>query len=555
MKRALPFVLALLCTLASRWQAVAQQAPAKRWDYRFGSSEYDDCQQVVAMPNGDFVIVGHSRAPVGGDVTQPAAPSNPTSRDFWVVRTNANGTKLWDHRYGGLFDTFAVGAFATPDGGILLAGHVQGGIGRDVTQPIRTFSSATSDYWVVKIDANGTKLWDRCFGGSDNEYLRTAAPTRDGGLVLVGVTFSPVSGEVSQPSRGGVDGWVVRLDAAGTLLWDRRLGSNQDDRMYGVTETADGGVAVLGFAGAGVSGDVTAAPRSPNRADGWLVKLARNGTIQWNRRYGTPDGVSGGGMLVQTSNRGYALTMNTLTIGSTPAIGIDKTQPNIGGYDGWLVQTDSVGTPQWDRVYGGPDDDGLNRLLPMPNGGFLLGGTTGPNISGSLPGRGQADGWLVRTDAAGTLLWQRTVGGLSDDILVGLARCLDGGVAVALVSDSGVGGDRTQTSRGLADYWLVRLNAEVLSASRPAWAGTLALYPNPSAGPCQLALPARVGTATSAQVRVFDALGRRVWEGTLPLLSRPSTAALPLPALAAGVYGVHVGIADQSATLRLSAAP
>ena len=518
------------------------------------------------MPNGDVVGVGTTSSPAGGDVSQPLMAGF-SIYSMWVVRTDANGTKLWDRRLYSLQGMVAAEAFATPDGGIILVGSMNGGIGGDVTQPDITnnpLGSSGQDVWVVKLNAAGTKLWDRRYGGGGNETVQTAIATRDGGLVVVSTTDSGADGNISQPSRGGFDTWTLRLSPTGTVLWERRLGGSRDEAFYGVTETADGGFALLGTTQSGISGDITTAPRSQAPPatfpqDAWLVKLDRNGVKRWERRFGTPAGSYGLG-LVQTPDRGYLLALLDNSGGaniSLPNIGVDKTQPSIGGDDAWVVRTDSLGGVVWDRVYGGLADDGLKGIMPLPDNGFLLSGISRSGTSGthSQPNRGGYDGWLVRINASGGVLWDKNLGGPADESVARTARFSNGSFVVGMTSNSGAGGDKTQPSRGSTDYWLVRLGPEVLAAATPSWAGALALYPNPSPGPCQLALPARVGSASSAQVLVFDALGRRVWAGSAPLLAQASSLALPLANLASGVYVVRVAIGSEQATLRLTVAP
>ena len=111
------------------------------------------------------------------------------------------------------------------DGGYLLGGQTASAADGDVTEASR----GDRDLWVVKIDARGNKQWDRRVGGSGGEYGGQLKETADGGVLLGGQTGSPPSGEVTEDSRGLLDYWVVKLDAQGHKRWDKRFGGAGQD--------------------------------------------------------------------------------------------------------------------------------------------------------------------------------------------------------------------------------------------------------------------------------------------------------------------------------------
>ncbi|RZK90572.1 MAG: hypothetical protein EOO62_34875, partial [Hymenobacter sp.] len=162
-------------------------------------------------------------------------------------------TKQWDRSFGGSATDFLYTMQVTADGGSILGGYSNSGISGDKTQP-----NQDSDYWVVKLDANGIKQWDKTFGGSNIDILRSVQQTADGGYILGGYTYSNLSGDVSEPSRGSADYWIVKLNAAGTKQWDHRFGGNNADLLYTLQQTADGGYILGGSSGSGISGDKSA---------------------------------------------------------------------------------------------------------------------------------------------------------------------------------------------------------------------------------------------------------------------------------------------------------
>ncbi|MDQ3289975.1 MAG: T9SS type A sorting domain-containing protein, partial [Bacteroidota bacterium] len=181
------------------------------------------------------------------------------------------GQKLWDKRFGGSEQDNLFALTSTINGEYLLAGHSLSNEDGDKTLP----SQGNQDYWLVKINNNGDKIWDKVFGGKGKEELKSVTTTREGGYVLGGTSFSGKNGDKTQNSRGSGDYWLVKTDSSGTKLWDYRFGGIGNDELRSVRETREGGLIVGGRSNSGVSGDKTQ-PGWGN-TDYWLVKLSATG--------------------------------------------------------------------------------------------------------------------------------------------------------------------------------------------------------------------------------------------------------------------------------------
>src|SRR6478672_11244232 len=114
------------------------------------------------------------------------------------------------------------------------------------------------------------KLWDKTFGGTGNEWLYVLHQTSDGGYILGGSSTSPISGDKSQSARGMYDYWVVKIDASGNKLWDKTFGGSQHESLPSLQETADGGYILGGWSNSGINGDKSQA--SKGTYDYWIVK-------------------------------------------------------------------------------------------------------------------------------------------------------------------------------------------------------------------------------------------------------------------------------------------
>ncbi len=304
-----------------------------------------------------------------------------------------------------------------------------------------------------KTDANGVKQWDKRFGGTNTngDYLRSLQQTTDGGYILGGYTYSGIGGDKTEDSRGGYDYWIVKTDANGVKQWDKRFGGSSTDYLYSLQQTTDGGYILGGVSGGGIGGDKTEAGRG--FTDYWIVKTDANGVKQWDKTYGgsDPDDLTS---LQQTTDGGYILGGT-----SSSGIGSDKTEDSRGYNDYWIVKTDANGVKQWDKRFGGSDLDNLYSLQQTTDGGYILGGASYSGIGGdkTQASRGGNDYWIVKTDANGVKQWDKRFGGNYNDFLLSLQQTTDGGYILGGESASGIGGNKTQGSRGGYDYWIVKL--------------------------------------------------------------------------------------------------
>lgn len=359
--------------------------------------------------------------------------------------------KQWDARFGGSAEDSLTSVCAATDGGFLAGGFTRSAAGGDVTES----SKGGADYWVVKLDANGIKIWDRRFGGDNDDYLYEVRSTADGGFLLGGYSFSGISGDRTQSNRGQCDYWIVKIDANGNKQWDARYGGKTYDYLFDMKVTADGGYILGGYTDSKNSGDVSEVSRGAN--DYWMVKVDANGVKQWDKRFGggSDDNLS---CIIQSADGGYVLgglTHSKLEDGG------DITEGVIGGKDYWVVKTDGNGNKMWDNRLGGTDRDIMNDVLQVADGGYLCAGLTASpkNNDVSESPRGLEDYWMVKLDINGYKVWDKRFGGTASDIGTFVTSTVDGNFLSCGYSQSGISGDKSEINEGKDDYWLVKMDA------------------------------------------------------------------------------------------------
>ncbi|MEO5776114.1 MAG: T9SS type A sorting domain-containing protein [Flavobacterium sp.] len=298
-----------------------------QWQKSFGSSNGDAAFSIQLTSDGGYVMVGYS-SQNDGNVT-----GNHGGPDYWVVKLDAGGNMLWQKSLGGSADDVGQSVQTTSDGGYIVAGYSSSNNGNV------TGNHGTTDYWVVKLDASGNIQWQKSLGGSNTDYAQAIQTTSDGGYIVVGSSFSN-NGNVTGNHGGISDFWVVKLNATGTLLWQKSLGGSDADYAQSIQTTSDGGCVVAGYSYSN-DGDIIG---NHGSSDCWIIKLDITGTKQWQKPLGG-SGEESANSIQNTSDGGYVIT------GFTNSNDGDITG-NHGGLDCWVVKLapDALATPAYEKL-------------------------------------------------------------------------------------------------------------------------------------------------------------------------------------------------------------
>lgn len=370
--------------------------------------------------------------------------------------------KKWDKRFGGT-DVESLWDFQkTSDGGYILGGDSRSDIGGDITQSNWDTSLGTADYWIIKLDSFGNKEWDRRFGGLNEEYFTSLINTKDGGYLLGGSSNSGISGDKTQlnwdTSNFNTDFWIVKIDSIGTKKWDKRFGGLKSEFLQSLIETSDNGYLLGGYCFSENNGDKSEPSWSSN-SDYWIVKIDSLGVKQWDRRFG---GYGSDHLfdLKQTKNGGYILAGN-----STSDVSGDKTEPvwgTLNSSDYWIVKIDSLGKKEWDKRFGGTHADYCNSIELTLNGGFILGGVSQSDIGGDKTEAtwGGFDYWIIKIDSLGNKEWDRDYGGILAEFSYGnISNTLDNGYLLAGDSYSPASGEKSENNLGSIQSWILKIDS------------------------------------------------------------------------------------------------
>lgn len=298
--------------------------------------------------------------------------------------------------------------------------------------------------------------WSRCIGGSGGDSPQVVRATTDGGYILAGSTSS-TDGDVAA-IQGASDCWVVKLAADGTIIWERTVGGSSADQALDVVESADGGYLVAG---------TTLSPDVPGYHGGgvsdYLVfKLSADGGLLWQRALGG----SNEELVILAINdhlfRNWlvpAADGGCFFAGAPFSIDGDVTGAHgTSTTDIWVVRLGPDGALQWQRTLGGSEMEVPYGILATADGGATVMGATF-SADGDVTGQhGEGDVWVAHLTDGGDIAWARTFGGSAEEVPYNMTRTADGGYAIGAVTSS-TDGDVTGAPGG-GDWWLLKLRAD-----------------------------------------------------------------------------------------------
>ena len=349
------------------------QAPAIEWQKCLGGTSWDYAKSIQQTSGGGFIVAGETWSN-DGDVS-----GNHGIVDSWIVKLNSSGDIIWQKCFGGTDDDVAFSIQQTSDGGFIVAGGTFSNDG-DVSG-----NHGIVDSWIVKLNSSGDIIWQKCFGGTDDDVAFSIQQTSDGGFIVAGGTFSN-DGDVSG-NHGIVDSWIVKLNSSGDIIWQKCFGGTDDDVAFSIQQTSDGGFIVAGYT-------------SSNDGD-----------------------VSG----------------------------------NHGSWDSWVVKLNSSGDIEWQKCLGGTDNDEAKSIQQTSDGGYIVAGETWSNDGDVSGNHGNSDYWVVKLNSSGDIEWQKCLGGTVKDIAKTIQQTSDGGFIVAGYTNSN-DGDVSGIHGDYYDFWVVKLN-------------------------------------------------------------------------------------------------
>lgn len=456
-------VLFCFCHFSTYAQSSVEQTPIIKWDKTFGG-QYDEFEgKIIETTDGSYIVGGTSASNPSGDKSEPSRGGD----DYWIVKFDKNGNKLWDKTLGGNYDEHFRCLVATPNGGVLVVGNSRSNISGDKSENRRSKRSGggADDMWIILLNKDGGIIWDKTIGCNADAYPTCATITPQQDFVIAGYTYGE-GGDKSEPARGiHEDYWVIRLSATGQLLWNKTYGGGQVDQPSGIVLLDDNTVIVAGHSLSNFSFDKT--QNNVGWNDYWLLKLdLQTGQKIWDKAFGGSDDDFKPIIKFYKGDIYLAGYSNSSRSGS-------KSENAKGGFDFWLLKIDRNGIKLWDKTVGGDDEDLLASIAISCDDGIVLSGSSQSDISGDKTQRyrGQRssityyhDYWVIKLDNMGNKLWDKTFGGTEYDVNLDLLYLKDGSYLLSGYSYSDIGFEKTESRKNKyygSDLWLIKLAGSV----------------------------------------------------------------------------------------------
>ncbi len=495
-----PFILFAIVMVNS---IIAQ--PNLQWQKSLGGTEDDFAISIEQTTDGGYIAAGwvHSN---NEDVV-----GNHGDGDYWIVKMNIYGEIEWQKTFGGLGNDRPSHLKPTNDGGYIVAG-LSNSNDADVSG-----NHGDNDFWILKITETGTIQWQKSLGGTGDDWGQHIEQTTDDGYVVAGYSYSD-DGDVIG-NHGERDYWIVKLDADGSIEWQKSMGGSDLDGPLCIKQTSDEGFIVAGFTMSN-DGDIT---ENHGGQDAWVVKLDSNGTIAWQKAFGGTEH-DFATWIEQTTDGGYV--MSGLCLSNDGDV-----SGNHGMYDGWIVKLNDSGNIEWQKTIGGTSDDRANSIKQTVDGTYVIAGWTRSYDGDVIGQHGEYDIWVVKMDYSGSIQWQMPLGGTEHDMAGTIQQTTEGGYIVAGHSDSNNGD--VSGNHGQNDLCIVKLGIDVGVNSYSA-VSVLTLFPNPTNEEVSLmAVPILLG----AEYRVYDTMGQIVTFGIL----ESEITHIPSHTFTSGTHIIEIG--------------
>ena len=263
------------------------------------------------------------------------------------------------------------------------------------------------DFHLVKLNQQGEEVWEKYFSGQNHDFLSATVATQEGGFLLAGTSYSGKGLDKKDDAKGGSDIWLIRINEYGDELWQKTLGTSQDEEARVVIQTTD-----FGFF---VAGNVQNAPKGFGSKDVLISRLDKNGKELSQIIIGGK-GLDEVEKMIPTIDGGALMG-----IYSRSNVGGSKKTENFGEGDFWIVKLSKEGKVEWEKNFGGKGDDHL-RTLAMTSTGFIIGGESRSEKSGnkSVGIEEGTDIWLISLNERGEELWQKSYNFKNRDVLMGM---------------------------------------------------------------------------------------------------------------------------------------
>lgn len=397
------------------------QQPTIAWSKVYGQPSSATGLDIKPTIDGNYIVLNKVNA------IDTSLPCNKGGTDIWLFKMDPLGDMLWQRCYGGSGSEGGGLSRIEPtlDGGYIFETETTSNDG-DVSG-----NHGGQDVWVVKLDSVGNIMWQRCFGGGSTEYPFSLIATLDTGCIFVAATNSPVGGDIPFRYGGSFDddAWVVKLDKNGEIVLNQIYGGTGVDLIWDLAELGS----FIYLFGNTNSTDGNLSGLNVNGDDGWMMKADSNGELLWTKIYGQNNS-EGFKHVIYSSDSfvvgGYATDLQTTIEHGYYHGGIDYwvMKMDINGNKVWQGEYGGTYNESFIAIYEAPFESGYYLIgSSNSNDGDIT------NHHGQAGLGSQAnDYWIVKISLTGELIWEISLGGTQLDVCLAMSVWPISGIVVGI---------------------------------------------------------------------------------------------------------------------------
>lgn len=452
--------------------------------------------------------------------------------DCYINKMDPSGNLLWVKRIGGPSEDRPTGLTLDKFGNVYTIGTFLGTVDFDPgvdSFKLTTSAPFTTDFYILKLDANGNFKWAKRIGGIGNDYAHAITTDNNGNVYTTGsyistVDFDPGAGAVNFTSTGLSDVFILKLDSNGNYVWARRFGASDDDAGKAIAVDDVGNVYTAG----GFRGNVDFDPGSgsfPITYAGavtiYLQKLTSSGAFVWAKAMGGAGGQIPQNLVYDKFNRlvlgGYFMGQGDFD----PGAGV-RTLSTMGYYDIFISTFDTAGNLRWVKQLGGDKDDIINGMITDASGNILFTGCfygtadfdPGPASFTYTSIGGNSDVFVAKLDSIGTFLMAKQMGGYY--VESGLAIAEDASENLFLTGyftgpsdyEPGPGVYTLNSKLNSNDLFILKMNQKsTIGISGNTLQNDIGVFPNPSHNLFNIDFG---DLYTDAEIKIENILGQEV---------------------------------------------
>lgn len=380
--------------------------------------------------------------------------------------SNAQNPSIVSQNYFGGSSDDILTRFESPNGGYYFIGHSYSDISGDKTEASRGFS----DVWIIKTDQNYAIEWDKTIGGDYYDDVTDVLILNDTIYILT-VSGSSVSGEKTIApfgTFGWTDLWLLALDLNGNILWQEQYGGNLGESSGLLTQLNNGNILISTLSSSDVSGNKTEGLIGMD--DYWLLEISpQNGSIINQKAIGSN--------LNETLSSTIQTSTNEIILkgGSEQGASGDKTDTGFGAEDIWVVKLDQNYNVLEDKCFGGSNtDSGSDGEIVEHMGYLYMSCASQSGVSGNktATNHGGNDYWIIKLDLNFNLVWDKSFGGSNDELIGSIGFYPFNKLVVSGASNSAVSGNKTSANYGSYDTWILILDLDGNIVAQESYGGS-----------------------------------------------------------------------------------